>query len=186
MCLFYRRNKQNIHPEEVDILLECHSICDIWNYILLAYFSFWLGNKNWATLQSTHKQNSTSWLRQVNKLITPESFMHVKNVVTYPGRNKPWTYKRPYICKECGHTFSKPHHLKEHKSIHSEEMPFCCNFCQQSFRLKTLWSLIQNVIERIQLALSVEKYFHTQNFLNITCAAMQRNNWTVRNCMEGR
>lgn len=62
--------------------------------------------------------------------------MHVKNVVTYPGRNKPWTYKRPYICKECGHTFSKPHHLKEHKSIHSEEMPFCCNLCQQSFRLK--------------------------------------------------
>ena len=62
--------------------------------------------------------------------------MHVKNVVTYSGRNKPWTYKRPYIGKECGHTFSKPHHLKEHKSIHSEEMPFCCNLCQQSFRLK--------------------------------------------------
>ena len=45
--------------------------------------------------------------------------------------------RRPYCCTECNNTFSMPHHLKEHKTIHSKEMPFSCNLCKKSFRLKS-------------------------------------------------
>ena len=44
---------------------------------------------------------------------------------------------RPYVCEECSKTFIMPHHLKEHKGVHSEERPFSCNICEKSFRLKS-------------------------------------------------
>ena len=41
-----------------------------------------------------------------------------------------------YVCKTCGHGFTRPSHLKIHERIHTGLRPFVCSFCGRSFNQK--------------------------------------------------
>ena len=41
--------------------------------------------------------------------------------------------EKPYACQECDNTFTKSGHLKTHAWIHSGEKPYACEHCDKSF-----------------------------------------------------
>ncbi|KAH8555026.1 hypothetical protein BGW37DRAFT_420020 [Umbelopsis sp. PMI_123] len=41
---------------------------------------------------------------------------------------------KPFVCKECDQTFSRPHNLKSHLATHSAERPYQASICQHQFR----------------------------------------------------
>jgi uncharacterized Zn-finger protein len=49
--------------------------------------------------------------------------------------------ERPYLCSNCGKSFSTKGALKEHQIIHSDQYPYTCSYCPKKFknlpRLKT-------------------------------------------------
>ncbi|KAI8580983.1 hypothetical protein K450DRAFT_234063 [Umbelopsis ramanniana AG] len=44
------------------------------------------------------------------------------------------SHDKPFVCKECDQTFSRPHNLKSHLATHSAERPYQCEVCQHQFR----------------------------------------------------
>nr|XP_033788050.1 gastrula zinc finger protein XlCGF57.1-like isoform X3 [Geotrypetes seraphini] len=46
------------------------------------------------------------------------------------------TEKKPFVCSECGHSFSRKGHLHQHQRVHTGERPFVCSECGKSFSKK--------------------------------------------------
>ncbi|XP_049776069.1 uncharacterized protein LOC126163165 [Schistocerca cancellata] len=44
--------------------------------------------------------------------------------------------ERPFVCEQCGHSFTSKGILQEHLTIHSDETPFRCTKCKKSFKTK--------------------------------------------------
>ncbi|GFG40670.1 hypothetical protein Cfor_06707 [Coptotermes formosanus] len=44
--------------------------------------------------------------------------------------------ERPFVCDQCGHSFTSKGILQEHLTIHSDETPFKCTQCKKSFKTK--------------------------------------------------
>ncbi|XP_067010892.2 uncharacterized protein [Anabrus simplex] len=44
--------------------------------------------------------------------------------------------ERPFVCDQCGHSFTSKGILQEHLTIHSDETPFKCSQCKKSFKTK--------------------------------------------------
>ncbi|XP_067010606.2 zinc finger protein 37 isoform X2 [Anabrus simplex] len=44
--------------------------------------------------------------------------------------------ERPFVCDQCGHSFTSKGILQEHLTIHSDETPFKCAQCRKSFKTK--------------------------------------------------
>lgn len=46
--------------------------------------------------------------------------------------------ERPFLCNDCGASFSQRGHLNTHVKLkHSNEKPFCCNLCDKKFAIKS-------------------------------------------------
>ncbi|XP_053505888.1 zinc finger protein 174-like isoform X2 [Ictalurus furcatus] len=58
-----------------------------------------------------------------------------------------------YHCSDCGESFSKSHHLKDHKWIHTVENPFYCGQCGKSFTF-------QSNLQQHELIHTGEKPYH--------------------------
>ena len=43
--------------------------------------------------------------------------------------------EKPYACKQCPKSFTKPGNLKQQMLIHSGEKPYVCNQCSKSFTI---------------------------------------------------
>ncbi|KAI9027145.1 hypothetical protein CLU79DRAFT_740492 [Phycomyces nitens] len=49
-------------------------------------------------------------------------------------QSKQSTPEKTFTCPECNQTFSRPHNLKSHLTIHSAERPYECGVCSHPFR----------------------------------------------------
>ena len=61
---------------------------------------------------------------------------HMRRVHGRGDLSVPAAKEKRFVCQECGYKTSLPHHLKEHKRMHSGEKPFVCEFCGEAFPTK--------------------------------------------------
>jgi uncharacterized Zn-finger protein len=71
--------------------------------------------------------------------------------------------ERPFVCDQCGHSFTSKGILQEHLTIHSDETPFKCTQCKKRYeQLKEMCGAPQDRVFHKVMVIFVRSYLVTK------------------------